>query len=260
MGRYGSVLEAVGDARACCRPLRTAAVGVVAPADYGSGQRPPSGAGRACGPGWLRALRRPRAAGRPRRSEVAEAARFAAVGYAAVMFDAVGGEAAATDAVARWSGQALDPSIAAVFLDAPGELLRMSDPDDVWAAVVDAEPTPRRTFRDDVSRSMRRLPPSAMRPTSRRRGFTATRAASRRLLGPPRRRPPRPMRRSSIAPGSCTISAALRFRRASGSATDRCDCRSGSRSACTRTTRAGSSRARRCSPRSQRSRAVTTSA
>jgi HD-GYP domain-containing protein (c-di-GMP phosphodiesterase class II)/DNA-binding CsgD family transcriptional regulator len=81
--------------------------------------------------------------------EIAEAARFAAVGYAAVMFDAVGEGAAA--AVARWSGRALDPEIAAVFLDAPAELLRISDPDELWAAVVDAEPAPRRVFRDDAA-------------------------------------------------------------------------------------------------------------
>jgi HD-GYP domain-containing protein (c-di-GMP phosphodiesterase class II)/DNA-binding CsgD family transcriptional regulator len=83
-------------------------------------------------------------------TEIAEAARFAAVGYAAVMFDAVGGEVAATETVARWSGRALDPSIAALFLEAPRELLRLSEPDDVWAAVVGAEPAPHRTFRDDA--------------------------------------------------------------------------------------------------------------
>ena len=50
--------------------------------------------------------------------------------------------------VARWSGRALDPEIAAVFADAPGELLAVSSPDDLWAAVVGAEPAPPRTFRD----------------------------------------------------------------------------------------------------------------
>ncbi len=83
--------------------------------------------------------------------EVAEAARFAAVGYAAVMFDAVGGGAVAAETVARWSGRALDPAIAAIFRDAPGELLEISAPDDLWAAVVDAEPAPRRMFRDDAA-------------------------------------------------------------------------------------------------------------
>jgi len=79
-------------------------------------------------------------------AEIAEASRFAAVGYAAVMFDAVGGRDVAAQTVARWSGRALDPAIVAVFADAPGELLAISSPDDVWAAVVDAEPAPRRPF------------------------------------------------------------------------------------------------------------------
>ena len=79
--------------------------------------------------------------------ELADAVRFAAVGYAAVMFDAVAGGvvaaqtvAVAAQTVARWSGRALDPAITAIFLDAPAELLRISGPDDLWAAVVDAEP------------------------------------------------------------------------------------------------------------------------
>jgi HD-GYP domain-containing protein (c-di-GMP phosphodiesterase class II) len=82
-------------------------------------------------------------------ADVAEGSRFAAVGYAAVMFDAAGGRDLAVDAVARWSGRALDPAVASVFAGAPDELLRLSDPDDLWAAVVDAEPGPRRAFRDD---------------------------------------------------------------------------------------------------------------
>jgi len=84
-------------------------------------------------------------------AEIAEAARFAAVGYAAVMFDAVGGGEAAEQAVARWSGRALDPAVVAVFADAPGELLAMSSPEDLWAAVVDAEPAPRRGFRGEAA-------------------------------------------------------------------------------------------------------------
>jgi len=84
-------------------------------------------------------------------SDVAEASRFAAVGYAAVMFDAVGGGDVAARTVARWSGRALDPEIAAAFADAPEELLAISSPDDVWATTVDAEPGPRRAFRDDAA-------------------------------------------------------------------------------------------------------------
>jgi HD-GYP domain-containing protein (c-di-GMP phosphodiesterase class II) len=81
--------------------------------------------------------------------EIAAPARFAAVAYAAVMFDAVGGVDAATDAVRRWSGRALDPDIAFAFLAAPDELIRLSDPDDPWTAVVEAEPGTPRVFRSD---------------------------------------------------------------------------------------------------------------
>ena len=56
--------------------------------------------------------------------EITLAARFAAVGFAAVMFDAVGGAEVAAQTVAQWSGRALDPAVTAVFLDAPDELLR----------------------------------------------------------------------------------------------------------------------------------------
>ena len=62
---------------------------------------------------------------------VAEASRFAAVGYAAVMFDAVGGGDVAAATVARWSGRALDPAIVAVFAEAPGELLMVASPQDL---------------------------------------------------------------------------------------------------------------------------------
>jgi len=62
---------------------------------------------------------------------VAEASRFAAVGYAAVMFDAAGGGDVAAATVARWSGRALDPAIVAVFAEAPGELLMVASPQDL---------------------------------------------------------------------------------------------------------------------------------
>ncbi|HEY7812846.1 MAG TPA: HD domain-containing phosphohydrolase, partial [Nakamurella sp.] len=81
--------------------------------------------------------------------DISAAARFAAVGFAAAMFDAVGGPAMASAAVTRWTGRALDPAITAIFLKAPGELLRLSSPDDVWAGVVGSEPSPRRRFRDE---------------------------------------------------------------------------------------------------------------
>jgi HD-GYP domain-containing protein (c-di-GMP phosphodiesterase class II) len=80
--------------------------------------------------------------------QVSTAARFAAVGYAAVMFDAVGGVRLAAETVARWCGRALDPAIAAIFLEAPAQLLALSSPGDVWAAVVDGEP-PAYLLRDE---------------------------------------------------------------------------------------------------------------
>ncbi len=76
--------------------------------------------------------------------EIAEPARYAAVGFAAVMFDAVGGPVVAADLVKRWSGRALDPVIAAIFREAPSELLRLSGPDDLGAAVVE-EWSPKRS-------------------------------------------------------------------------------------------------------------------
>lgn len=83
--------------------------------------------------------------------DVAETSRVAAVAYTAVMFDAAGGRDDAVAAVARWSGRALDPSLAVIFGDAPDELLALSNPSDLWAAVVDTEPGTRRTFRDDAA-------------------------------------------------------------------------------------------------------------
>ena len=67
------------------------------------------------------------------------------------MFDAVGGGDVTAQTVARWSGRALDPAIVAVFADAPGELLAIASPEDLWAAVVDAEPAPRRAFGDEAA-------------------------------------------------------------------------------------------------------------
>ena len=83
--------------------------------------------------------------------EITLAARFAAVGFTAVMFESVGGVKVAAQTVAQWSGRALDPAVTAVFLDAPDELLGICDPDDLWAAAVDCEPQPRRVFRDDAA-------------------------------------------------------------------------------------------------------------
>lgn len=84
-------------------------------------------------------------------ADIAEASRFAAVGYAAVMFDAVESRDDAIRSVTRWSGRALDPDIVVVFQRDAEELMRVSDPEDTWQAVVAAEPQPRRAFPDDDS-------------------------------------------------------------------------------------------------------------
>lgn len=83
-------------------------------------------------------------------AEVPEPARFAAVGYAAAMFDAVGGSERAVAIVTRWSGRALDPEIAGRFLGDAEGLLRLSRAEDAWAAVVSAEPAPHRYFDDNA--------------------------------------------------------------------------------------------------------------
>lgn len=80
--------------------------------------------------------------------QVAEPARFAAVAFTAVMFDAVGGADLAIETIRRWRGRALDPAIADLFLAEAQDLLTLSDPDDTWAAVVRAEPSPERHLRD----------------------------------------------------------------------------------------------------------------
>jgi HD-GYP domain-containing protein (c-di-GMP phosphodiesterase class II)/DNA-binding CsgD family transcriptional regulator len=130
------------------------AEGVRADCEVGAGLtqrlRLPEAVGRAVLDGFERYDGRGAPAGRAG-AQIAEAARFAAVGYAAVMFDAVGGGVVAAETVARWAGRALDPVIAANFLDAPAELLGVSSPDDLWAAVVEIEPAPRRTFHDEAA-------------------------------------------------------------------------------------------------------------
>jgi hypothetical protein len=60
--------------------------------------------------------------------QIAQAARFAAVGFAAVMFEAVAGGTAAAEAVARWTGRALDPEVVAVFTGAPADCCGSATP------------------------------------------------------------------------------------------------------------------------------------
>ena len=81
--------------------------------------------------------------------DIAEASRFASVAYAGVMFASIGGTAAAVDAVERWSQRALDPRITAALLDDAEALLWDVEQGELWDAVVEAEPPPRRTLDDD---------------------------------------------------------------------------------------------------------------
>ena len=135
-------------------------------------------------------------------ADISEAARYAAVGFAAVMFDAVGGVELAMATVARWSGRALDPAIAAIFLDDGPELLRLSNPDDVWGAVVDTEPRPVGCF---ATRALwtTRSPASVTLPISRRRTSKGTRVESRRWPATPPRWS-QPIRHWPTEPDWCT--------------------------------------------------------
>ena len=118
--------------------------------------------------------------------------------------------------MARWSGRALDPAIAAVFADAPGELLAISSPDDLWAAVVDAEPVPRRAFRDEAAleEALAGFGDAAdlKSPwfTGHSRGVAGLARAAAELASPAAPGP-------STGPGLCTTSAGWPCRLASGS-------------------------------------------
>jgi len=71
-------------------------------------------------------------------------ARFAAVAFAAAMFYDAAGREAVIDALHRWSGRILDPSIVDGFLRHPDELLASIDGVDAWQAALAIEPEPRR--------------------------------------------------------------------------------------------------------------------
>ena len=192
--------------------------------------------------------------------EITLAARFAAVGFTAVMFDSAGGAKVAAQTVAQWSGRALDPAVTAVFLDAPDELLRACDPDDLWAAVVDCEPQPGRVFRDDAALDDA-LAGFGDAADLKSPWFTGHSGGVARLAQARRRissSPPRPG--WSTGPGWSTTSAGSPSRPASGNGPVRCGRRTGSWSGCIPITAAASWHALRCSRRSARSSAAITSA
>jgi HD-GYP domain-containing protein (c-di-GMP phosphodiesterase class II) len=83
--------------------------------------------------------------GGPRRlraGAIAETARIAQVACMAALFDRIGGAAAATSAVSRRAGRALDPSVAAAFCAGAAAMLGELSDADVLRAAVGAEPGP----------------------------------------------------------------------------------------------------------------------
>ncbi len=158
--------------------------------------------------------------------ELPEPARYAAVGHAAVMFDAVGGPGLAVDSspVVR---SCLDPRITGGFLDASRELLELSEPE-----TCGRQSLPQSRIRLGSSGTTttwtRCSRGSATRPTSRPRSSRATRAVWRCWRG---RRPMRSRASSRgwcTAPGSSMTSAGWPSPRVSGSSPGRCDQRNGS--------------------------------
>jgi DNA-binding CsgD family transcriptional regulator len=74
--------------------------------------------------------------------EVAIASRYALLATQAVIFDRLGGPEAAADVVRDRAGHWFDPAISDVFLRVGPDLLRRLEDADVWAEVLEVEPTP----------------------------------------------------------------------------------------------------------------------
>jgi hypothetical protein len=98
--------------------------------------------------------------GGPRRvrgETIAETARIAQVACLAGLFDRIGGVPAATSAVSRRAGRALDPSVAAAFCTGAAAMLGELSGADALPAAVGAEPRPvvmvSGTDLDDVCRA-----------------------------------------------------------------------------------------------------------
>ncbi|HEY9286488.1 MAG TPA: HD domain-containing phosphohydrolase [Candidatus Dormibacteraeota bacterium] len=70
-------------------------------------------------------------------------ARVAAVAFAAAMFHEAGGKEVAVEAMRRWSGRILDPTLVDGFLAASGELLQAVETRDAWQDALNSEPAPR---------------------------------------------------------------------------------------------------------------------
>ena len=74
--------------------------------------------------------------------EISLPARFAVLATQAVLFERLGGTAAAVEVVRERTGRWLDPDIADTFLRVGPDLLDHMADADVWAEVIDAEPRP----------------------------------------------------------------------------------------------------------------------
>lgn len=103
------------------------------------------GLGRGVQQGLAQIFERWDGKGAPRKlaaDSVALPARFAQVATQALLFARLGGPDAAASTIRRRAGAALDPAIAAAFLQDGPALLAAMAAADVWVAVVDAEPEP----------------------------------------------------------------------------------------------------------------------
>ena len=87
--------------------------------------------------------------------QISQAARFAAVANAFVIFAADLGTAAAFERIQLWAGRSLDPAIVGALAGDPASAVSLLDVGDTWRAVVDAEPgSPRRVTEaqiDDIA-------------------------------------------------------------------------------------------------------------
>jgi HD-GYP domain-containing protein (c-di-GMP phosphodiesterase class II) len=74
------------------------------------------------------------------------AARLAEVGHQAVIFDRLGGPESAVEVIGRRAGGWFDPGVAEAFARFGAAILDEIGSRDVWEAVLEAEPAPRRTI------------------------------------------------------------------------------------------------------------------
>jgi hypothetical protein len=129
-------------------------------------------------------------------------ARLAEVAHQAVIFDRLGGPEGAVEMVRRRAGGWFDPSLAATFTRVGAGILDEVGSRDVWEAVVEAEPEPRRTIGTEGLEAWREHWPTWS--TSSRRSCSGTPAR-----WPPCRSGPRS--RSASAPRRLPTFAGRRY-------------------------------------------------